>query len=110
MTVAIAAGPAVLFLWVFCPTTVRIHREAYDPRSASADRTWAALAIAGHAEVPVVSFFPKVCRPTGITYAATAHDDAGIVGTIRSRLSDATVHLLVSDRSKRQLIRRSNTR
>jgi hypothetical protein len=79
MTVASPLARQYYFMWLFFPTTVLIHRAAYDPRPAVQAGTWATLAIAGLLMCLSIPVFPIDLQAYGNNLAATAVITGGLV-------------------------------
>jgi hypothetical protein len=110
MTVASPLARQYYFIWLFFPTTILIHRAAYDPRPAVRMGTWAALAIAGLLMCLSFPIFPKDLQAYGNNLAATAMIAAGLVWHILHPLSDSTVRSLSPTASEPKPDTQSNTR
>jgi hypothetical protein len=79
MTVASPLARQYYFMWLFFPTTILIHRAAYDPRPAARLRSWITLTIAALLASLSLPFFPKLLQAYGNDLAVTFVLAGGLV-------------------------------
>jgi hypothetical protein len=84
MTVASPLARQYYFMWLFFPTTILIHRAAYDPRPKVRAATWSVLAIAWGLMVLSLPVFPNLLQALGNNLAATAVIIAGLAWHMRN--------------------------
>jgi hypothetical protein len=90
MTVASPLARQYYFIWLFFPTTVLIHRAAFDSRAAVRSGTWATLAMSWLLMCLSLPIFPTSLQAYGNNLAATALITGALVWHILHPPADGT--------------------